>query len=312
MKVLIDADMIAHEVGHLRETVNGDDGQALIDPETGRVVKGEHLPLKRVIDIAKGLLLSIVMGSQAGGWKAYLTRGKCNRHDIATIQPYKGHREDLDRGNVDHVKSALHADLGAVWCDGREADDALATQMWSDLIDVGSKLGWDDATLREHSVTVIASRDKDLDTVPGWHYKWWIKGAKDENGVVIPEEIRKVEKGQAYWVTIIEALRNFYRQLLMGDTSDNIKGLYNIGPKSAWIKQLDSMGKDAENSTDFEEINEAEQEMYDHVEEKYIKYYGRNYGLRFLRENANLLHMHRRIDDEWLPPHERDEHYWYL
>jgi hypothetical protein len=311
MKVLIDADMIAHEVGHLRETLKNEDGTPVIDPDTGLVVKGEHLPVKRVIDIAKGLLMSIIIGSQSGGWTAFLTRGRNVRHDIATIQPYKGHREDLDRGNVDHVKKALHEDLGAVWCDGREADDALATEMWSDLITVGSQLGYDDATLREHTATVIASRDKDLDTVPGWHYKWWIKGAKDENGVEIPEEIRKVEKGQAYWVTFIEAFRNFYKQLLVGDTSDNIKGLYGVGPKSAWVQQLDKIGTDVDLS-DFEDIQDAEQEMYDHVEEKYIKHYGRNYGLTFLRENANLLHMHRRLNDTWLPPHERDEHYWYL
>lgn len=298
MKVLIDADMIAHEVGHLREDEKNEDGTPLIDEETGRVVKGELFPLAKVIDIAKGRLLSIVMGSQSGGWTAYLTRGKNYRHKLATILPYKGHREDQERNNVDHVKKALADDLGAIWCDDREADDAMSTQMWSDLVDVGSQLGWEDETLRAYTNTVIASRDKDLDTVPGWHYKWWLKGAKDEEGNVIPEEVRTVEKGQAYWVTIIEAFRNFYKQLLTGDASDNIKGLYNIGPKSAWIKQLDDM--------------DEEEDMYEHVEEKYIKYYGPNYGMKFLRENATLLHMQRRVDDEWLPPHERDEHYWYL
>jgi len=298
MKVLIDADMIAHEVGHLRYDMKDEDGEPLIDEETGRVVKGDLIELDRVVDVAKGRLLSIVMGAQAGGWKAFLTRGKHYRHKLATILPYKGHREDVQRNNVDAVKQALADELGAEWQDDREADDAMATQMWSDLVDVGSKLGWDDSTLRSYSNTVIASRDKDLDTVPGWHFKWWLKGAKDAEGNEIPEEKRSVEKGEAYWVSIIQAFRNFYKQLLVGDASDNIKGLYNVGPKSAWVKQLDDMNE--------------EEEMYEHVEEKYIKYYGRHYGMMFLKENANLLHMQRRVDDEWLPPHERDEHYWYL
>jgi hypothetical protein len=170
--------------------------------------------------------------------------------------------------------------------------------MWSDLVDVGSQFGWDDNSLRTNSNTVIASRDKDLDTVPGWHFKWWIKGAKDENGEVIPEERRLAEKGEAYWVSVTKAFQNFYTQLIVGDAADNIKGLFGKGAKNAWVTQLQEM--------------EDEQDMFDHVEDKYIKYYGPNYGPKFLRENANLLHMQRRDDDRWEPPCERDEHYWYL
>lgn len=298
MRVLIDADMIAHEVGHLRYDELDENGEPIVDEETGLVVKGDLFPLEKVVNIAKGRVLSIVMGSQAGGWKAYLTKGRNYRHDLATILPYKGHREDAQRNNVDHVKEALHRDLGAIWETGREADDALATEMWNDLVTTGSEFGWDDESLRSNLNTVIASRDKDLDTVPGWHFKWWLKGFKDADGNVIPEEKRVVEKGEGYWVSIIQAFRNFYRQLLLGDAADNIKGLYNIGEKSAWNKQLDSL--------------ETEEEMYDHVHEKYVKYYGPNYGPAFLRENAQLLHMQRRVDDVWLPPEERDQYYWFL
>lgn len=298
MKVLIDADMIAHEVGHLRYNEKDEDGNDIIDPDTGKVVKGDLLPLAQVVEIAKGRLLSIVMGAQAGGWRAYLTKGRHYRHDLATILPYKGHREGQDRNNVDSVKDALHSDLGAQWETTREADDALSTEMWNDLVTVGSEFGWEDETLQRYCNTVIASRDKDLDTVPGWHFTWWLKGKKDEDGVEIPEEKRVVEKGEGYWVSITEAFRNFYKQLLTGDAADNIKGLFNIGPKSAWVKQLDGM--------------DDEEDMYEHVADKYLKYFGPNYGPKFLRENANLLHMQRRVDDEWLPPEERDEHYWFL
>lgn len=298
VKVLIDADMPAHEVGHLRITEKDEDGNVIIDHDTGRPVKGDLIPVDRAIEVAKGRVLSIIMGSQSGGWKAFLSKGKTFRDGIATILPYKGNREHSPRDNVDACKEAIHRDLGAIWCRGIEADDALATEQWSDLIDVGSKHGWNDDVLQANSNTVIASRDKDLDTVPGWKYSWWLKGGKDRDGNEISEERRTVEKGEAYWVSIVEAFRNFYKQLLMGDTADNIKGLYNVGAKHTWLKQLDSM--------------DEEEDMYEHVEDKYVKYFGPNYGIKFLKETARLLHMQRRKDDEWLPPHERDEHYWYL
>lgn len=297
MKVLVDADMIGHEVGHLRYNEKDEDGNDLIDEETGRVVKGDLFPTDLVCEIAKGRFLSIIMGAQAGGWKGFLTKGRHYRHELATLLPYKGHREGQERNNVDHVKEALHKDLGCEWCTDREADDAMATEAWQDLVDVGSEFGWDDESLKSYSNVVIASRDKDLDTVPGWRFKWWLKGAKDKAGVEIPEEKRNVEKGEAYWVSITQAFRNFYTQLLTGDSADNIKGLYGVGPKSAWVKQVQAM--------------EDEEEMYEHVREKYIKHYA-SYADSFLKECATLLHMQRRVDDEWLPPPERDEHYWFL
>ena len=288
MKINMDLDMVAHELGHLRQEVGRDENDEPIL---------ELVPLEKVASIAKGRVWSIFVGAHGGGFNGFLTKGKHFRHKLATILPYKGHREDMARNNVDKLKDIFHRDLGAVWCTDWEADDAIASEQWADLFNVGSEHGWDDDTLRKLSNTVIASRDKDLDTVPGWHFKWWLTDAKDREGNPIPEDLRKVQKGEAYWVTIIEAFRNFYKQMLVGDTADNIKGLFNVGPKSAWIKQLDDM--------------DDEEEMYDHVEDKYRKYYG-NYADQFIMENGNLLHMQRYKGDQWLPPHARDDHYWYL
>lgn len=289
MKGLIDLDMVAHELGHLKKATGEKD-------EDGNDIM-ELFSVDEVAPIAKGRVLSIIMGSQIGGWLGYLTRGRHYRHRLATLLPYKGHREGLARDNVDDLKNILAKDLGGIWCEDNEADDAMAIVQWQDIHAMGAEHGWEDSTLRKFCGTVIATRDKDLETVPGWHFKWWLKGGKDRSGEPVSEERRVVEKGEVYWVSWVQALRNFYTQCLVGDTSDNIPGLYNIGQKSAWVKQLKTM-------TD-------EQEMYDHVRMGYDKYY-RSYGNKFLNEVARLLHMQRRKDDMWEAPCERDEHYWYL
>src|SRR5712664_3584833 len=82
---------------------------------------------------------------------------------------------------------------------------------------------------------VICSLDKDLDQIPGKHYNW----RRDEH----------------YFIEPIDGLRLFYRQLLMGDRTDNIFGVKGIGEvKSARIIN------DLENE---EDMFLAVQAMYD-------------------------------------------------
>lgn len=78
---------------------------------------------------------------------------------------------------------------------GMEADDAIGIEM----------------TFNPDAV--ICTIDKDLDMIPGWHYN--------------------LNKYESYYVTEEEANLNFYCQLLTGDATDNIRGLYGIGRKKA-------------------------------------------------------------------------------
>lgn len=77
--------------------------------------------------------------------------------------------------------------------DGQEADDEMGIAQ------------------EEH--TIICSIDKDLLMIPGRHYNF----VKEKHTYITPEE----------------GLRNFYRQLLTGDATDNIPGLPRVGPKTA-------------------------------------------------------------------------------
>lgn len=61
--------------------------------------------------------------------------------------------------------------------------------------------------------TIIATLDKDLDQIPGWHYNW--------------------NKDSMYHTTQQYGLYWFFRQILTGDSTDGYKGCPGIGPKKA-------------------------------------------------------------------------------
>jgi DNA polymerase-1 len=107
---------------------------------------------------------------------------------------YKAHRSKLPKPVwLEDAREYLESEYNAIICDGEEADDQLGINQEID--------------------TVICSIDKDLLQVPGKHYNF----VKDAFTLVNEWE------GQYH----------FYKQCLMGDRSDNVKGIYGIGDKKA-------------------------------------------------------------------------------
>jgi 5'-3' exonuclease len=70
--------------------------------------------------------------------------------------------------------------------------------------------------------SVIVSSDKDLLQIPGNHF---VMGVSRKGKIVRKDEVRKVQK--------IEGERKFYQMMLTGDMTDNVRGIYGIGPKTA-------------------------------------------------------------------------------
>ena len=122
------------------------------------------------------------------------------RYDI--FKDYKKNRKPLDE-DVKKSLNYLHSyavDIGAIEArEGWEADDEVAE--------------WVREAVAEDLNYVIAHIDKDLDMLPGKHYNY-----------------NKVEH---YDVSIDDAVRNFYAQLLMGDSADGIPGAQGIGKVKA-------------------------------------------------------------------------------
>ena len=240
MKALIDLDPIVYQYADMKY------------PD------GRHVPGYVTRMYAENKIKQIVSDTGADTWVGYLTFGPDNfRLSIATIKPYKGNRIGKEKPyHYDYLRGYL-SDLSNVhMVFGMEADDALSLEQ----------------TKSEEGTTIICTLDKDLDMVPGWHYRW-------SKGLV--EEVKP-------WLqTHIGGLRCFYKQLLTGDTVDNIHGLYGVGPKSAYISAIDEM--------------DNEEALINHVRELYRKWYG-NYGDKFLSENGKLLWMKRSMLDDWEIP----------
>lgn len=135
--------------------------------------------------------------------------GKGNfREKIATIQVYKGNRDPSMRPKYyDDIREYLINHHHAIVVQGMEAEDAAGILQYSN---------------KDRS-TCIVGVDKDLMTVPGWHWN----PVKDE---MIYQDVASANE----W---------FWTQVLMGDRTDNIRGIDGLGPKKA-EKIIKPCGKD--------------------------------------------------------------------
>lgn len=174
-------------------------------------------------------------------FEGYLTGSGNFRYARATIQPYKGNRTQPKPLMLSVLRQHCVDEWKATLIDGEEADDALGKNQTAN--------------------TVIVTIDKDLDMVPGDHYNF----------------VKKIR----YNITEEEGIFNFYKQLLTGDRTDNIRGVAGIGPVKA-LKILAAC-KD-------------EHEMYDAC----LVAYDGNYDE--LKENADLLWIRQKDKEEWHVP----------
>lgn len=180
----------------------------------------------------------------------YLT-GKGNfRNEIAKSHVYKGNRKSVQKPrHLQHARDYMHGKYEAIISQGEEADDLIAIE--------ATRLGHD---------ACVASIDKDMLQIPCWHFN--------------------IVKGTYEKVTPDGGMKFFYTQILTGDTADNIKGLFRVGPKKA-EKILDGAVSE-------EELWDCVVKAYDGDEERVV-------------ENARLLWLRREVGEIWLHPKARSD-----
>jgi hypothetical protein len=119
--------------------------------------------------------------------------------------------------------------------------------------------------LHDPEYDIISTKDKDLNCIPGRHYNW--------------------SKGEEVTISEPEANAHFYSQVITGDTSDNIPGLYGVGGSSTYVKNLKTI--------------ESEYAMFESVALLYKQRFG-SYWSKFMEENCKLLWILQKRDPDWM------------
>lgn len=209
---LLDGDMNVYASGFASDAAAKREYVSQHGSEEGFDIRIHHEPLNYAIHGMTEHINSIVEHAHADDYVVYLSHPVNFREQF--YPQYKRNRPD--RKPFWHAELAEYLlDRNAVYSElGDEADDALGMAQMRARADG-----------RE---TIICTKDKDLDMIPGLHYNY--SKTKLENGV--------------YNIEDPEGLRLFYSQMISGDATDNIPGLYRkLGMKAEkrWFYPLENM-----------------------------------------------------------------------
>ena len=213
----------------------------------------EHEPLEYCLQTVKQKLTGIMDHSESDEYTVYLSHPVNFRESI--FPEYKANRDTTHKPYWYSEIQEYLLERGAIYSEeGDEADDALGrAQMLA---------------LSQDRETIICSIDKDLDMIPGLHYNWSPK--RHENGVYEMEDP--------------EALRCFYTQMITGDTTDNIPGLF----KKRGLKATAQWKQPIEGFTNSRDMYKYILEVYE-GDKEFVEMIGK---LLWIKRDANF----------WIPP----------
>ena len=223
MKVLIDGDIIAYRVGFASEHThydvfdNGAELQASFDNAKEcnawlkendldhcltRLARVEPDPLKNCLHSVK-IVMQKIIDKYGDDLHVYFS---CHTEDnwrYSIYPEYKANRKPRKPYWRREIREYMERKWPCQQPEYLEADDIIS-------MDAAQ-------CLKENVEHVVVTIDKDMLQIPGWHYNW----VKDEE----------------QWVSEMGAIRNLSVQRIMGDSTDNIKGIPGWGQVAAeeWL-----------------------------------------------------------------------------
>lgn len=164
---------------------------------------------KKILD---DKIIAICAQLKTNNYFGYTGKGDVFRHDIATLLPYKGQREDMLRPLLlDQMKDYVVKHHNITLVDGIEADDAVS------MATVAGWETWYRGGKQDKDKVIAIAVDKDAKQTSGWHFN----PTKDK-------EPRLIEGFGSLWLNdkgdVDGAGRMWlYYQMAVGDSTDNYK-----------------------------------------------------------------------------------------
>lgn len=230
-----------------------------------RVSRVELAPLSHAIQVLNRMMKECINAVEPSEVITLLTGGNNFRDEVAKLRPYKESRRDKPKPYYHTaVRQYMVDKYDAKIIDGCEADDMCG------IIAESCFTGFDPY--------VIAHIDKDLNSIPGMHYNY--------------------DKKTWYKVSVYEAEHWFWTQVLAGDNTDCIPGLYKVGEVMAAkilgrSRSYDSMLDKARAA--YKKALTRDRET---PEQRYAQYKTTD---ELLTEMGQLIHMRRFMGEMWTP-----------
>ena len=211
--------------------------------------------VSKVLKLVDDIIKETLDVTRADEYLGFLTNGSF-RYNIAKTVPYKGNRKDTVQPKYYKViKEYMIAEYKFTMQKDYEADDLCTSHFmhYKDIYDC-----------------IIASPDKDLKQVEGLFYDY--------------------KKKQYTKVSDIDAIRNFWVQMLWGDAGDNIKGITGLGEvkSNKFVNSVINSYKD-------EDVNEIDFQLSKDIFEIYLK---EEKGKERFFENLDLLGLLKKFDGD--------------
>ena len=231
-----------------------------------RVSRTELAPVSHALHTLDAMVKDMIRAVEPESLMVLLTGDNNFRDGLAKLRPYKETRRDKPKPvYYEQARDFLVRKYGAKIVDGCEADDMCAIVAT--------------ACDADNEPWVLASVDKDLKSVPGLHFNY--------------------DKKSWYSVSPRDAETWFWTQVLAGDSTDCIPGLYKVGEAGA----TKILGKSRSYETQYAKVRKAYQKAFD-ADRKITNQLYANYRTadELLLEQARLIHMQRHVDEMWEPP----------